>query len=133
MPEEGRRRLLAGTLPPHAVILGNLHFSDREKPMFPPHVRICGSLDLYNCLGVTKLGDGLEVDGSASFVGTPLTRLPRRLRVGGHLDITGTNIKGVPRDMVVQEGVFVDEFASASLQALAVKRPAKWMPPVISF
>jgi hypothetical protein len=39
----------------------------------------------------------------------------------------------VPRDLFVRDGVIVDEFATASLRALTVKSPVKWMPPVINF
>jgi len=131
--EEGRRRLLAGTLPPWSVILGNLRFADLDKPIFPANVHVCGSLTLLNCLGMTKLGNGLEIDGEADFTGTPLTKLPRLLRVGGTLCLIGTAVKGVPRDLIVREGVIVDEFASASLRALAGKRPVKWIEPEINF
>jgi hypothetical protein len=111
--EEGRRRLLAGTLPPWAVILGRLHFSELETPMFPPNLHICGSLTLHNCHGVTKLSDGMRIDGGADFTGTPLTKLPRKLRVNGVLDLTGTKVKGVPRDLFVRDGAIVDGFATA--------------------
>jgi hypothetical protein len=130
--EEGRRRLLAGTLPPWSVVLGSLHFTEFDKPSFPPNLRICGSLTLYNCHTITKLADGLQIDSNADFTDTPLTRLPRRSRVGGILDLTGTKVKGVPRDLVVTGGVIVDEFASDSLRKLASKSPVKWMPPVVN-
>ncbi len=131
--EEGRRRLLAVTLPPRSVVLSGMHFSESEKPLFPPDLRICGSLTLFNCHGVTKLGDGLQVEGNADFTGTPITRLPRRFRVMGYLSIIDTKIMGVPRDLRPEGGVIVGEDASASLKALAVKQPVKWMSPVVNF
>ncbi len=130
--EEGRRRLLAGTLPPWSVVLGSLYFSGDERPLFPPYTRVCGSLTLYNCRLVTKLGDGLEVEVNADYTGTPLKRLPRKHRVGGILTVVDTNIKGVPRDLVAKDGVIVDEFASPSLRALASRNPVKWMSPVLN-
>ncbi len=131
--QEGRCRLLAGTLPPWSVIMGSLHFTEMDRPLFPPHLHICGSLTLYNCHSVTKLGDDLRVDGTVDFTGTPLKKLPRRLRVYGVLDLTDTQVKGVPRDLFVRDGVIVDEFATASLRALTVKQPVRWMSPVVSF
>jgi hypothetical protein len=131
--EEGRRRLLAGTLPPRSVVLGSLHFSELDRPLVPPNLRVCGSMTLHNCHGVTKLGDGLQVDENADFTGTPLSRLPRRSHFKRNLDITDTNIKGVPRDLIVGGRVIVGEFASASLQALASRKPANGMSPVINF
>jgi len=133
LAQEGRRRLLAGTLPPWSVIHGSLHFSEMDSPLFPPHLHICGSATLHNCHGVTKLGDDLRIDGPADFTGTPLTKLPRGLRVHGVLDLTNTKVKGVPRDIFARDGVIVDEFASDSLRALASKNPVKWMSPVINF
>ena len=130
--EEGRRRLLAGTLPPKSVVLGSLRFTELDRPLFPPNLRICGSLTLYNCNGVTKLGDDLQIEGNADFTGTPLSRLPRKFHVEGDLDLTDTNIKGCPRDLSVKGTVIVGEFASASLKALASRKPASEMPPVIN-
>lgn len=131
--EEGRRRLLAGTLPSRSVVHGCLRFSELDRPLFPPNLRICGSLTLYNCHGVTKVGDGLQVTDNVDFTGTPLTRLPRQFHVKGNLDLTDTNIKGVPRDLIVDGVVTVSEFASASLQALASRKSANRMSPVINF
>lgn len=131
-PEEGRARLLAGTLPPWSVIHGSVYFSEGERPIFPPNVRICGSLTLHNCFEVTKLADGLRIDGNADFTGTPLKRLPRKLNIKGYLDLTGTDLKGWPRDLVVKDGVAVDEFASLSLRTLAQKRPLRWMTPAMN-
>lgn len=131
--QEGRRRLLAGTLPPWSVIHGSLHFSEQDRPLFPPHLHVCGAVTLCNCHGVTKLGDDLRIDGPGDFTGTPLTKLPRRFHVNGVLDLTNTKVKGVPRDLFVRDGVIVDEFATASLRALMVKRPVKWLPPVVNF
>ncbi len=74
--EEGRRRLLDGTLPPWSVILGMLYFTEQDKPLFPPNTHVCGSLTLYNCHCVTKLSDNLRIDGPADFSGTPLKKAP---------------------------------------------------------
>lgn len=127
--EEGRRRLLAGTLPPWSVILGSLHFSFDDKPVFPPNTRVCGMLTLYDCYQVTKLANGLRVDGDLDITGTSIKKLPRLLRVFGRLSISNNwEIKGVPRDLFVRYGVEVDEYGSASLRRLAGKRPVKWLP-----
>jgi hypothetical protein len=107
------------------VILGSLNFSGDDNPLFPPDTRICGSLVLYHCYKVTKVGDGLEVEGNADYIGT-LRRLPRRHKVRGILTIMGTDIKGVPRGLVAEGGVIIDEAASPSLRDLATRMPCRW-------
>jgi hypothetical protein len=88
---------------------------------------------LYNCHGVTKIADGLKVDGNVDVVDTPLSRLPLAFRIKGILTLIHTNIKGVPRDMNPQGGVVVDEDASPSLQALAARNPVKFVTSNLPF
>jgi hypothetical protein len=59
--------------------------------------------DLIICYGadVTKLPDGLTVDGSLIIRGGNITKLPNKLTVTKSLDITYTNISELPADLKV--------------------------------
>ena len=59
-----------------------------------------GSLDLYNCTGITALPDNLTVGDSLYLSGTGITALPDNLTVGGSLYLRGTGITREPRKKV---------------------------------
>ena len=64
-----------------------------------------GNLDLRGS-NITKLPDGLVVNGSLNLAATPIAKLPNGLVVNDFLDISETQIAEIPDDLVIGETLY---------------------------
>ena len=100
-PAQAAGRMLNGTLPPRAIVDGDLTFMDERVPVFAAGMWIRGNLRVVNCGGVTSLPRNLRIDGFADFSMTPIAELPEGMRVGEWLDLSDTRVRELPADLTV--------------------------------
>ena len=117
-PVAARDLMQCGVFPSDSIVAGRLTFQ-RGNPAIPAGTQIDGNLMVVECGPATKLGPGLSVNGFADFFDSSITALPARMTVRFGLDLIGTSITKLPKDLLVGGVIRLPQGASPELKAVA--------------
>lgn len=117
---------LLSELPKNLKVKGELNISNTKITEIPDDCE-CGVLDMCTT-NITKLPDNLVLENLYTY-NSPLTELPKGLKVKGTLSIANTNITEIPNDcefggLIAQESKLVKLRDNLKLDFLNVKNSA---------
>lgn len=95
------RNVSVTSLPENLKVGGSLWLLDTPIETIPATIKVGADMIINGCKNLKFLPEGLKVNGNLDLSGSSIEQLPKDLIVKGDLNITDTAISSLPEDLIV--------------------------------